>query len=66
MQYLTDIINKLYTLPSEELTEDALHATKKNICKNYDVKDLPTNIQLFQMYNQLLLKEEIEANDKIK
>ena len=66
MKHLTDIINKLYTLSSEELTEDILHSSKKEICKNYNVKDLPTNIQLFQMYNQMLLKAEIEANDKIK
>ncbi len=66
MQYLTDIINKLYSLSSEELTEDTLHAVKKEICKNYDVKDLPSNIQLFQMYNQLLIQGKIDANDKIK
>ena len=66
MDYLELIINKLYELSEEQLTNDNLHKVKKSIIKNLWIKILPTNIQLQRKYQELLKNWEILENKQIQ
>ena len=63
---LKEIILKLAELPEEQLTNEILHDVKKEVARNYNVKDLPTNIQLQKTYQQMVENWEIQASDKLK
>jgi len=63
---LEEIILKLYELPEHELTEENLHNIKKQVAKKYNVKNLPTNIQLQKVYNLMVKNKKIKENKKIK
>jgi hypothetical protein len=54
MDILEYIVQELYKLPQEELTNENLHKIKKNASKLFSVRKLPTNIQLQKKYTQLL------------
>lgn len=66
MNIYNDIIKSLYELKDEDLNDENLHKIKKNIAKNYKVKNLPTNIQLQKEYNNLLENWKIKENKRIK
>ncbi len=65
MDYLEQIINKLYNLPEGQLTNENLHKVKKWTIKELWIKVIPTNIQLQRKYQQLLKEWKIEDNKQI-
>jgi len=60
------IVKTLSQLNEDELINENLHRIKKNISKNYKVKDLPTNIQLQKTYRDLVDRSEIKENKKLQ
>ena len=51
---------------TEKLTEETIHNIKKQVCKKYKIKDLPTNIQLFQVYKKLVEDKKIKPNKQLE
>ena len=63
---LEEIILKLYELQEDELNDENLHNIKKQVARKYNVKNLPTNIQLQKAYNLMVKNNKIKENKKIK
>lgn len=57
-----DIILKLYTSP----TLDKLKELKRNFSQTNKLKDLPSNVNLFQIYRELLSQNKIQANKEVE
>jgi elongator complex protein 3 len=66
MDYLEDIIQELSKLEEDKLTNETLHKIKTSLIKKYDVKELPTNIQLQKKYNELVANGKIKENKTLK
>ena len=66
MQLLEEIILTLNSLPENQLNNETLHKVKKEITRKYNVKSLPTNIQLQKKYNQLINEWKIKENKTLK
>ena len=65
MDYLKQIIDKLYKLPEDQLTNENLHKVKKWTIKELWIKIIPTNIQLQRKYQELLKEWKIKDNKQI-
>ena len=65
MDYLEEIINRLYKLPKEQLTNENLHKVKKWTIKELWIKIIPTNIQLQRKYQKLLKEWKIQEDRQI-
>ena len=65
MDYLEEIINRLYKLPKEQLTNENLHKVKKWTIKELWIKIIPTNIQLQRKYQELLKEWKIQEDRQI-
>lgn len=66
MQLLEDIVLTLNSLDEVNLNDETLHKVKKEITRKYNVKNLPTNIQLQKKYNQLVEEWKIKENKTLK
>ncbi len=65
MDYLEEIINRLYKLSKEQLTNENLHKVKKWTIKELWIKIIPTNIQLQRKYQKLLKEWKIQEDKQI-
>lgn len=61
---LKDIILNLYNIPEPSL--DHLKEQKRKYARENNLKDLPSNILILNTYNELVTKQEISDNNKIK
>ncbi len=66
MQLLKEIVLELSKLSKESLTNENLHNIKKLFSKKYNIKNLPTNIQLQKTYKEMVNSWEIKENKKLQ
>ena len=60
------IIVQLYALDSQDRNLDTLTHLKRDFAKAKKLKDMPSNIQILQAYNQLLKEKKISKNTQIE
>jgi len=66
MDIYEQIIKELINLHENEFTSEKLHNIKKIFSKKYNIKNLPTNIQLQKEYKKLVNEGKITESKKLQ
>lgn len=57
---LETIILEFCSLPPDQLDQDVLSKAKRNYAKEHKLAEMPSNMQLLKVYQQLVREKQIE------